>query len=317
MDILDCKLPGDLFSEDLHEYKDLCKKHHPDHGGNDKVFAHIQELYRRAQELKKTGKWEASNYIQFDLIGNKKLKLNFLYRNDFELGTRFICQKSVVYIFNKDKYIDNAILRINGLKYKDADMEKIIGSCVPNKPIKYKLETGLDCLIIPKTQEVIPLDLLHKYFNNQVPDRHVAWIMSRLSNLCCYLQNQHLTHNGINLENCFVSPEFHTVLLLGGWWYTVNHNEHLIGTTKEIFDIMPIKEKTSKVSSYITDLESVKLIGRKLLGNRKDLGPFYEFVNGGSSDNAIKEFKKWDKACDDTYGKRKFVKMEVDYIKFY
>ena len=69
-----------------------------------------------------------------------------------------------------------------------------------------------------------------------------------------------------NINNCFISPKYHSILLLGGWWYVTKEDENMIGTTKDIFSIMSILAKSSKKSSVITDLESVKLLGRQLLG---------------------------------------------------
>ena len=95
----------------------------------------------------------------------------------------------------------------------------------------------------------------------------------------------------------------------------------MIGTTKDIFSVMSVTAKGNKKSSYLTDLESVKLLGRQLLGktNCRKLAldstipkAFVNFLVSGSSNDAYKEYAKWDKALTDSYGARKFIKMEVD-----
>lgn len=94
----------------------------------------------------------------------------------------------------------------------------------------------------------------------------------------------------------------------------------MIGTTKDIFSIMSVPSKSSKKASSLTDLESVKLLGRQLLGNTNcrmlslDSSipkPFVNFLIGGSGNNSYEEYTKWDKALDDSYGKRKFMNMEI------
>lgn len=84
--------------------------------------------------------------------------------------------------------------------------------------------------------------------------------------------------------------------------------------------IMPVTAKESKKSSIVTDLESVKLLGRQLLGevnsrklllNRSIPKPFIHFLTDGSGKSAYEEFVKWDEALDNSYGKRTFVHMEI------
>ena len=83
---------------------------------------------------------------------------------------------------------------------------------------------------------------------------------------------------------------------------------------------MSVSAKESKKSSTVTDLESVKLLGRQLLGeiNNRKLSldrsvpkPFIAFLTGGSGRNAYEEFAKWDKALENSYGKRKFIQMKI------
>jgi hypothetical protein len=83
---------------------------------------------------------------------------------------------------------------------------------------------------------------------------------------------------------------------------------------------MSVSAKGSKKSSSLTDLESVKLLGRQLLGevNCRKLSldtstpkPFINFLIGGSGNNSYEEFGRWDKALQDSYGKRKFINMEI------
>ena len=97
----------------------------------------------------------------------------------------------------------------------------------------------------------------------------------------------------------------------------------MIGTTKDIFSIMSVSAKSSKKSTMLTDLESVKLLGRQLLGetNCRKLAldnsipkPFIDFLISGSGNDSYEEFTKWDKALDASYGKRRFIKMEINNL---
>ena len=147
-----------------------------------------------------------------------------------------------------------------------------------------------------------------------------------MHNICCFLKYNNIVHNGININNCFISPEHHAILLLGGWWYATKAEDKMIGTTKEIFDIMPILSKNNKKSSAITDLESIKLLGRTLNGynnprtfmKETDIPkPIAEFLIGGSGADAYKEFQTWDTVLDKGYGVRKFIPLSVTKKQIY
>ena len=62
------------------------------------------------------------------------------------------------------------------------------------------------------------------------------------------------------------------------------------------------------------------MVGRKLLGhniirtllNDNEIPSAYRnFLIEGASDDAVKEFKKWDKSLNESYGKREFIKLEL------
>lgn len=328
-EILSVTKCGDLFpyGEDQlkSKYKELAKEWHPDTNDNPdalNVFAKITELYNQALELLEKGQWEKTNYILISKENGKKIALNFDTYFDFELGTCYVTKTKIVYVLgnDKEKYYDNAIQKINSLRYKDKKMEDDLSRFFPKIYQTFKTNSGEYVIVLDKTEDVYPLKNVYEYFGERIDDRHVAWIISRLCNLTCYLNFSGLVHNGININNCFVSPKNHSIILIGGWWYTTKEDERMIGTTKNIFSIMSVSSKESKSSSPLTDLESVKLLGRQLLGetNCRKLSldssipkPFINFLIGGSCNNPYEEFAKWDRALKDSYGKRKFVNMEI------
>lgn len=323
---------GDLFpyGEDAvkAKYKELGKEWHPDNNNSSDataVFTKITELYNRALELLRNGEWEKTNYILIGKEDGKKIALNYDTYFDFELGVCYVTKTKIVYILgsDKEKYYNNAIKNIRNLSYKDKKMEEDLSRFFPKIYQTFKTNKGEFVIVLDKTEDVYPLKSVFEYFNNKIEDRHVAWIISRLCNLTCYLKYSGLVHNGININNCFVSPKYHSILLLGGWWYTTKENESMIGTTKDIFSIMSVSAKSSKKSTMLTDLESVKLLGRQLLGetNCRKLAldsaipkPFIDFLISGSGNNSYEEFTKWDKALDASYGKRRFIKMEINNL---
>lgn len=329
-EILSISKCGDLFPYGINnvrnKYKELVKEWHPDSNSDIKavdVFQKITELYKKALKLLEEGSWEKTNYILINKDKGKKILLNYDTTFDFELGKCYVTKTKVVYILDSDKkkYFDNAVFRIKSLKYADKNMEDILKRCMPEIYQTFKTNSGEYGIVFNKTPDVFPLKNILKYFNNKISDRHVAWILSRLYNISCFLRYNGIIHNGINVDNCFISPQYHSIILIGGWWYTTKEKERMLGTTKDIFSIMPVTSKSSKRSDFLTDLESIKLLGRQLLGeancrklvlNNSIPKPFINFLITGSTNDAYKEFEKWDKTLSNSYGERKFVKMKVD-----
>lgn len=324
---------GDLFHNDINSckshYRDLVKQWHPDVNKIDTtdIFLHINMLYNRALELLDKGLWEATNYIELSTKNNKKIYIKYLDSWEFELGFCYVCNNCIIYKFYKDKekYYLNA-LKMAQFNFSDMNMEKEFGRFLPKIINNYTTIEDEYCIVIEKTKDIYPLKNLLRYMNNSIEDRHVTWMISRLSNLSCYLEFTGVVHNGICLDNCFVSPKFHSIMLYGGWWYSTNDNQKMIGTTKDIYDIMPVICKTNKISNRITDLESIKLLGRELLGERNcrklisnNIIPkqIIDFMISGSNKSSYEEMKKWDETVNKSYGKRQFIELIINENNMY
>lgn len=323
-EILSIEKCGDLFSNDIdkckEEYKILSKQWHPDRNIDDTsdVFIKITKLYKRAVNMIKSGTWEKTNYIEIKTNSSKTLAINYLSSFKFEIGMCYVCKENIIYVFDEDKekYYFNALKRIESIKYSDKKMEKNFSKLMPKVHSTYKTLEGRCCLVLSKPKDVVLLKDVFEYFEGSIDDKHVAWIISRLINIACFLKTNNIVHNGININNCFVSLENHLVYLFGGWWYATKEDEKMFGTTKEIFNVMPISSKQSKKSNSATDIELIKLLGRYLLGEKNSKVPkeVTEFLNSGSSENPFKEFKKWDNSLIKAYKKRKFIKIVIENL---
>lgn len=336
VEILKSNKCGDLFERNIDsikaEYRALAKLYHPDINKSSEaqeVFAKVNLLYDRALELIAKGDWEVSNLIT---IKSKSCMINnykYLSEKVFELGKFYICRERLVYVLDSKnkKYYDNAIYMVKNLHYADTNMEKEFSRYFPIIEDTFETVEGNWCIVLQKSEDVFLLEDLLNQQGGKLAEKHTAWVISRLCNICCYLNYQGIVHNGISLSNCFVSPKYHTILLLGGWWYAVEQGEKMIGTQKAIFDIMPLKDKNEKISSYRTDLESVKLIGKQLLNNLSLLtkkgeiesipDSMKEWLRKGASDKAVEEFTSWNVALDRAWGERKFIVLNVTESDIY
>lgn len=323
-DILKINSCEELFVNDINKtrdiFRDLAKTYHPDvctSFDSTKLFAKINTLYAEAQTKIEKGIWFEKDVLILKSKQGKKYNLKYMGKHSFELGFFYIGRRFIAYIIDKKHKIfyDNAINNIESLKYANIEMEKEFKRYFPTIKETFECDNGDYVLVLEKTEDVY---LLEDFYNcrKDLDPKHTAWIVSRLCNIACFLQYNNIVHNGISLSNCFISPQYHTIMIYGGWWYTVKNNEKMIGTQKCIYDIMPVKEKSLKISSFKTDLESIKQIGR-LFENDNTPIEIKNWVKNASLENAIAEFEAWNIVLDKCWGKRTFIKLNVTEKEIY
>jgi hypothetical protein len=100
----------------------------------------------------------------------------------------------------------------------------------------------------------------------------------------------------------------------------------MLGVPEKIYAVMPPRIIDNPVGSIITDLESIRLIGRELLGdvngNRlSDIDDLplqlINWLRGAASDNALEDYSHWQAVLDKSFSTRRFVEMDLDETKLY
>lgn len=332
-EIIEAKNPGDIFTGNINtlkkEYRDYVKICHPDANKtkdeniSSNAMTNLSYLYEKAKEDIDKGYWFYGNMIKIYGIDKKTYSLNFIKKHNFELGEMYISSSCVMYLVDKKfkQFYNNFIKRISNFKYADSLMKDEFEKYLPTKLSNFETKDGKLGLVIKKTKDVLSLRDILNYYNGNIPDRHVAWILSSLYNLACYLSYNKIVHNNITVDTYFISPLYHSGCLLGGWWYTTQEKEKMIGTTGEVLSVMTKTTKDLKLSDTKTDLESIKLLGRIILGSRSgaklsEIGvpaPFIAWLRGITNNNAFETYRIWkDKILIESYGERKFVEMKLD-----
>lgn len=252
-------------------------------------------------------------------------KMEYFRAFRFEIGECYIGKNAVAYvIFSKyNKFSENAKKILSLIGYEDENMEMYFSPTIPHFFKVFPDEDGNEVLILKKEKNVIPLTSFLEYCNESIDGKHVAWIITRLLNFEAFLNYNGIVHNGLCIDNCFVDPASHSVLVYGGWWYSTLENTKMIGTNSSVFDVLPQSVKDSGISSFLTDINSIKQLGFKLSGweiLEEDSGlpePMAVFF----TDRREKELKtllaEWEDVKQKSYGKPKFIEITVDYSKIY
>lgn len=326
--ILKAKKYSDLFSSDeataKREFREYCKKYHPD--VNDtaeeaEAFSIISEIY--TYKIHKSTDSRKGAVDEEILVRDKSTGKGFILTNPvvFNNGicTVYYTVSKVAFLYSKTykKFYDNYIEEVERLRYADNAMEKEFSRYFPKIIKHFETEDDKLCILIGKTSDVLPLGRIFKAYRDhgeQFPERQAAWILNRLYNIECYLHYYGRVSNGFTIDNLWVSPEMHSILLYSGWEYTTKERGNMIGCPKDVFKIIPIKVKDTKESSMITDLESIKSIGRQLYNGHTELKHINKFLNEGTTGDVFKDWDSYREALQEEFGKRQFVVWDNIYI---
>lgn len=308
-------------------YIKLSFKWHPDKNlsskdKTDEVFAHINLLYKEAKDKFKKDCWNKGFLKEFISLGNKKTVFSYINEYDFELGYYLISSNSVAWIISAEfeDLAINSIKKIENIKYANDKMKSEMQKFIPKIKSFIKTQDKQTVIIMERDSNSILLkDVLNYY--TKIEPKHVAWILSNCYHLCCFLEYNKLMHGGITVDNLFINPETHAAQLLGGWWFTHHQNDKLKALSTQTVSIAPFEVLNNKIALGALDLECIRLIGRQLLGDKsginfiknKDIpAPLTQWLRGASKENAFKEYDIWYKVLKDSFGVRRFIKMELN-----
>lgn len=325
--ILDINTPELLFSEANEgvikkEYMRLAKEWHPDVKKDDgKIFTHINLLYTKALEKLEKGIWEIPGILIIESINGKKFKLKYEYRFPIEFGMCYVGNHSLLYVIDKKFHEEfkKASSAIKFLKYPNPGIKAEFERFMPNSKIELETENSY-VMVINKTQDVIPLRGLLSVSPDGVHPRTVAWVISSILNINCFLEYNKIVHTNINLDTYFISPEYHSGLLLGGWWYAASTGKELKRVSRKTFLSVGEKiKREKKIAGNYIDGTLVRSIGRELMGkymSKKNFTNLTPMINWlllpyNTADTARDDFRSWDKAMLETFGKRKFHKAGI------
>ena len=300
------------------------------------VFQHIQALLKVAEEQIENKSWVGNGILTWvhppTCVGDTRcIRFHYKKAHAFELGKMYVSNNYVVYVIDQQygKLVDNAIKQLANIKYINDKVKTEFTKYVPTIAKNYSNSDIGHVLMFNKTpDQVLLADLLDYMPDNKLPPRHTAWIMSSLLNQACFYITTNLVHNAILPSTIFVSPEFHSAMPIGGWWYARQDDDKLLSLPGEVINILPSKLLVDKKAKLDYNNRLIRATGIECLGDTTRLGskllmdkdipkPLLTWLRGAPADNAMKDYKGWNGVLDDCWGKRTFVELKIDIEQVY
>lgn len=294
-------------------------------------------LYRQAlEELKEGGNSSRESQYSFTIHAQngKSFRVEAHYVYDIKLGKMYVTEKNVVFVIppEKRKYYENYVEKTARFPILNKNVWEQVQHMVPNVHKHFEDEDGNCIIVVTKPcEKMYPLREILEYFGGKIAPEYVASIMTRLYMFVSYLGIIGINHNGITIDNLFFAPgrtveegesytveDMRIVGVFGGWFFATRDNEKLMGVPREVCAILPEDCKTSTFSSFEVDELSIKRVARELLGDSSGENldgvpePLVDWVNSNfTHKNAYEEFCAWEKARKLSFGKHRFVEMNV------
>lgn len=304
------------------EWRRLRSKWHPDTNAvNPGVMTHINALYERAVALIEAGQWRGSGQILIEDVRGRAYTLSYLKAEPFELGHTYIGRTIIAYKLGSD-YAD--LVRIaqdhcERFAFPDTAMRIEHEKHLPKLQQVIEVKDGY-YVVFSKHADYLRLSDVLEHFGGVIEQRHVAWILSTLYNLNCFMKLSGIVHHDIAPRNYFINAKEHDGALLGGWWYARHEGERLIALPQRTIQYGPPSLLTDKIAASVTNSELIKATGRELLGDI--IGSRFASMNypkalvmwlrGTAHLSAFEEYGTWSRSVlTQSYGARKFVELKL------
>lgn len=313
------------------EHRALAKRWHPDHNADRRateVVAQINRLYDEAQRRVASGTWQTPGLLELEGVDGKVRRIRYRRKHAFELG-EFVYGDTALAFVVRGEFADlfeNGRKRIAGLKYRDAAMDKEMSRFLPKVQAVFETKDGRSVMVQEKTPDVFLLRDVLAALNGKIDAKHVAWVQSAMHNIACYLEFAGLTHNGIGIDTVFVSPQFHSALLLGGWWYAAPFGSRLNAVPAATHAHAPMDILRDKRAQYRLDLAMLRVTGRQLLGDASGMmlagsdapAPMRDFLRRPTTGSAREDYALWaSTVLPASFGPRRFVKLDLSASDIY
>ena len=241
--------------------------------------------------------WENADKISFTTNDGQVIEIRYLHSYTDKCADVYVARRNIAFHFRKgmNDRAEHFRRMVSSLDYPSADTRSL-SDFFPRVTGAFMLDDDTSLVVISKREEEYPLRLFGK-----LGGRHIAWIISRLENLCCVLEYNALVHPEIDPDTVYINPTDHSASLYCNWWSVQQRNSRgdkgFLLTSND-----NLKGLRSTAKALLETTEVTPDTPKALL----------DFINSEPRADAYEDFAFWDEMLIKAFGERKFIKMETE-----
>lgn len=300
------------------------------------VFAQVESLFSDALTMLETASrpslkgWQAGVPQPLELKDGDGRHYRFHHQFAFDSGdaVAYCGRRRVAYQYPDEAraVVEAFEARLAALPFADAHMRRGMGHSVPQCCATYSnanpSSAGAGVVVVQKPREFVPLVAVTEALEGVWAPRDVAWVVSGLFNLACYLEFAGLAHQAILPGNCLISPAGHGVLLAGGWGYAQPDGAPLTWLPAASAAVASPTYMAARRADCRFDRHLIRALALTLLAGAGTHGrsraeprhrddAMHEFLYLPPADSAVVDYGRWQHALSQTFGERRFTPLAV------
>ncbi|OON85938.1 hypothetical protein BXO88_09945 [Oribacterium sp. C9] len=191
----------------------------------------------------------------------------------------YVARESVVYVFENSIEAGTFSDKLKMLEFPAADMK--LKRSFPEIRMEIGLKDGKKALVFVRRPNCYPAEMFAPW-----ESVHLAWVISRMENICCALKYSGLRHGDITPDTIWVNPFTHEGILFGDWRGVTRGNDD-------------------------ADLKALRKTAIALASDTRNPEELYRFLNSAPDRDAYSDFEKWDRVIETGFGGHNFRQMMV------
>lgn len=321
-------LPGDTAAKVKKAFRALVQQWHPDHSSDPmarEVFDHLMRLKDQAINRLNVGaaKPSVSDLKErfYETTNGKTFRFKYVKAHQGDLGDILVGKSTISYEVSEE-FSDVSQAEqsaISNFKFADAGMRSEMEKFLPK--LKERWQTNERVItILDKPADTVLLSDLIDHMGGKIPALHVAWIVSALENIACYLNWNGIAHGAISPTTVLVCPEYHSVILAGGWGFATKFGSRPIALPERTTSVLPRLALAGETVNERVDLELIRATALEMLGaqaggslsfDKETPVGMKEWLQLPPSKTAPADYRSWMACLEKSFGKRKFIEMGV------
>ena len=241
--------------------------------------------------------WENADKISFTTNDGQVIEIRYLHSYTDKCADVYVARRNIAFHFRKgmNDRAEHFRRMVSSLDYPSADTRSL-SDFFPRVTGAFMLDDDTSLVVISKREEEYPLRLFGK-----LGGRHIAWIISRLENLCCVLEYNGLVHPEIDVDSVYINPNNHPACLYCNWWSVDQKNMHGLSSSANLTGLRNTAKTLLETEDVTPDTPQALL----------------DFINSSPKIDAYEDFAYWDEMLIKAFGERKFIKMDKEDSDIY